>query len=164
MNFFRFPGIISLGILVLVLLSTPSGVIALESFSGDQVSIDTPVADDVFAAGGTITVNAPIDSLIAAGGTITLNAPVKGDVIVAGGRVIANNNIGGKLVAVAKISSRSRGSWSAALATPAGIETIPQYSEFNGPSPKPCPKNILTGEGQGGVKPPTVFLFPSYFL
>ena len=100
MNFFRFPGIISLGILVLVLLSIPSGVIALESFSGDQVSIDTPVADDVFAAGGTITVNAPIDSLIAAGGTITLNAPVKGDVIVAGGRVIANNNIGGKLVAV----------------------------------------------------------------
>ncbi len=100
MNFFRFPGIISLGILILVLLFIPSGVIALESFSGDQVSIDTPVVDDVFAAGGAITVNAPIDSLIAAGGTVTLNAPVKGDVIVAGGRVIANNNIGGKLVAV----------------------------------------------------------------
>jgi len=98
MNFFRFPGIISLGILVLLLLLIPSGAIALVSFSGDQVSIDMPVADDVFAAGGAITVNAPIDSLIAAGGTITLNAPVKGDVIVAGGRVIANNNIGGKLV------------------------------------------------------------------
>jgi hypothetical protein len=99
MKLFRLQGIMSLGILVFCLLLIPSGVTALKSFSGDQVSIDTPVADDVFATGGMITVNAPIDSLIAAGGTITLNAPVKGDVIVAGGRIIANNNIGGKLVA-----------------------------------------------------------------
>jgi hypothetical protein len=93
------PGIISLGLFVFLLLVLPAGVVALESFSGQQVSINSPVADDVFAAGGSITVNAPIDSLVAAGGTITLNAPVKGDVIVAGGRIIANNNIGGKLVA-----------------------------------------------------------------
>lgn len=99
MRYLQVPGTISLVILVLLLLSIPPGVAALASFSGDQVSIDTPVPDDVFAAGGVITVNAPIDSLIAAGGTITLNAPVKGDVIVAGGRIIANNNIGGKLVA-----------------------------------------------------------------
>ena len=99
MKYFQVQGTISLGILALFLLSLPSGVAALASYSGDQVLIDTPVADDVFAAGGVITVNAPIDSLVAAGGTITLNAPVKGDVIVAGGRVISNNNIGGKLVA-----------------------------------------------------------------
>jgi hypothetical protein len=99
MKFFHFPGALSLGLIALVLLVLPAGVVALESFSGQQVSIDSPVADDVFAAGGTITVNAPIDSLVAAGGTITLNAPVKGDVIAAGGRIIANNNIGGKLVA-----------------------------------------------------------------
>jgi hypothetical protein len=99
MKFLQFPGITSLVFLVLFLLVVPHGAVALQSFSGDQVSIDTPVADDVFATGGMITVNAPVDSLIAAGGTITLNAPVKGDVIVAGGRVLANNNIGGKLVA-----------------------------------------------------------------
>jgi hypothetical protein len=99
MKFFHLPGIISLGLFVFLLLVLPAGVVALESFSGQQVSINSPVADDVFAAGGSITVNAPIDSLVAAGGTITLNAPVKGDVIVAGGRIIANNNIGGKLVA-----------------------------------------------------------------
>ena len=99
MNYIRVKGTISIGILILFLLFLPVGVSALVSYSGNQVSIDTPVSDDVFAAGGAITVNAPIDSLIAAGGTITLNAPVKGDVIVAGGRVIANNNIGGKLVA-----------------------------------------------------------------
>lgn len=100
MKYFQVQGTISLGILALFLLSLPSGVAALASYSGDQVLIDTPVADDVFAAGGVITVNAPIDSLVAAGGTITLNAPVKGDVIVAGGRIISNNNVGGKLVAV----------------------------------------------------------------
>ncbi len=99
MNHIRVKGTIGVGILILFLLFLPAGVSALVSYSGNQVSIDTPVSDDVFAAGGAITVNAPIDSLIAAGGTITLNAPVKGDVIVAGGRVIANNNIGGKLVA-----------------------------------------------------------------
>ena len=100
MKFLKVPGIISLSILVMLLLSLPPGVAALASYSGNQVSIDTPVTDDVFAAGGVITVNAPIDSLVAVGGTITLNAPVKGDVIVAGGRIIPNNNIGGKLVAV----------------------------------------------------------------
>lgn len=99
MKYLQNPGALSLSILVMFLLLLPSGVAALASYSGDQVSIDTPVADDVFAAGGVIGVNAPIDSLIAVGGTITLNAPVKGDVIVAGGHVIANNNIGGKLVA-----------------------------------------------------------------
>jgi hypothetical protein len=98
MKNFHLPGTASLGLIALVLLLLPSGVVALESFSGQQVSINSPVADDVFAAGGTITVNAPIDSLVAAGGTITLNAPVKGDVIAAGGRIIANNTIGGKLV------------------------------------------------------------------
>jgi hypothetical protein len=99
MKYVQMKGTITTGILVLFLLLLPTGVTALASYSGNQVSIDQPVSDDVFATGGIITVNAPIDSLIAAGGTITLNAPVKGDVIVAGGRVVANNNIGGKLVA-----------------------------------------------------------------
>lgn len=99
MKTFRIPGTIPVGFLVLILLLIPAGALALQSFSGDQVSVDSPVADDVFAAGGTISVNAPVDSLVALGGTITINAPVKGDVIVAGGRVTANNNIGGKLVA-----------------------------------------------------------------
>ena len=99
MKYSEVPGFIPVCILVFSLLLLPAGVSALASYSGNQVSIDMPVNDDVFAAGGVITVNAPIDSLVAAGGTITLNAPVKGDVIAAGGRVIANNNIGGKLVA-----------------------------------------------------------------
>ncbi len=52
------------------------------------------------------------------------------------------------------ISSRSRGSWPTALANPVGIETISSYSEFNDPSPKPCPENLVLGVGRERVKPP----------
>lgn len=85
-------------LLILVLL-IPSGVSALATFNGGQVTIDLPVQDDVFASGGTVDINAPIGSLVVVGGTININAPVQGDVIVAGGTVNANSNIGGKLVA-----------------------------------------------------------------
>ncbi len=44
--------------------------------------------------------NAPVQSIVAAGGTITINAPVKGDVIAAGGTVTINDDVGGKVVAV----------------------------------------------------------------
>jgi hypothetical protein len=84
--------------LVLIML-IPAGVSALATLNGGQVTIGQPVPDDVFASGGTIDVNAPVDSLIAAGGTINLNAPVKGDVIAAGGTINVNGDIGGKLVA-----------------------------------------------------------------
>ena len=39
-------------------------------------------------------------SITAAGGTITLNAPVRGDVIVVGGTITINGDVGGKVVAV----------------------------------------------------------------
>ena len=47
-----------------------------------------------------IEVNAPVQSIVAAGGTITINAPVKGDVVAAGGTVTINDDVGGKVVAV----------------------------------------------------------------
>lgn len=84
--------------LILIML-IPAGVSALATYNGGQVTIGQPVQDDVFASGGTIDVNAPVDSLIVAGGTINLNAPVKGDVIAAGGTINVNGDIGGKLVA-----------------------------------------------------------------
>jgi hypothetical protein len=83
--------------LIVLLLFPP--VQALEMLSGDDLLIDTPVADDVFAAGGTITINAPVDSLVVAGGEIILNAPVNGDVFAAGGRIAVNGDVGGKIVA-----------------------------------------------------------------
>ncbi len=84
-------------LLILILLST--GGQALRTFSGESVSIDAPVEDDVFAAGSIVNINAPVDSAVVAGGTVSINAPVKGDVFVAGGQVYVNSDVGGKVVA-----------------------------------------------------------------
>jgi hypothetical protein len=72
---------------------------ALQAFSGDTISIDSAVADDIIAAGNMVSINAPVDSAIVAGGTVNINAPVKGDVIAAGGQVYVNADVGGKVVA-----------------------------------------------------------------
>jgi hypothetical protein len=72
---------------------------ALQAFSGDTVSIDSAVADDIIAAGNMVSINAPVDSAIVAGGTVNINAPVKGDIIAAGGQVYVNADVGGKVVA-----------------------------------------------------------------
>ena len=93
------PGLSTICILLLLVVCLPSGVTALATYSGNTVTLNVPVNDDVLAAGGAIDINAPINSLMAAGGTVTVNAPVKGDVIVAGGNVVIHGTIGGKLVA-----------------------------------------------------------------
>ena len=71
----------------------------MQAFSGDTISIDSAVADDIIAAGNMVSINAPVDSAIVAGGTVNINAPVKGDVIAAGGQVYVNADVGGKVVA-----------------------------------------------------------------
>jgi hypothetical protein len=86
-------------ILVLLLIALPLPALALVTRSGGTVRIDQATDDDVFATGGTVTVDAPVGSLIAAGGQITVNAPVKGDVIATGGQITINSDVGGKVVA-----------------------------------------------------------------
>ncbi|WP_367358381.1 hypothetical protein [Methanothrix sp.] len=85
-------------ILIVLLFLSASGE-ALRTFSGDVVAIDSPVEDDVFAAGNIVSINAPVDSLVAAGSTVNINAPVKGDVIAAGSQVSVSSDVGGKVVA-----------------------------------------------------------------
>ena len=89
---------ISLLLILLLLLLLPH-VHALQMLSDDQVSIDSPIDDDVFATGGIVTINAPVTSAVIAGGTVTINAPVNGDVFVAGGQILVNSDIKGKIVA-----------------------------------------------------------------
>jgi hypothetical protein len=87
---------------ILVLLLAAAllpGAQALKTFSGGVVSIDTPVDDDIFAAGSMVNINAPVNSAVVAGGTININAPVKGDVIAGGGQINLNSDVGGKVVA-----------------------------------------------------------------
>jgi hypothetical protein len=87
---------------ILVLLLTAallSGAQGLKTYSGGIVSIDSPVDDDIFAAGSMVNINAPVNSAVVAGGTINVNAPVKGDVIAGGGQINLNSDVGGKVVA-----------------------------------------------------------------
>lgn len=83
---------------LMVILLVPH-VQALQMLSGDQVSVDSPIDDDVFAAGGTVSINAPIAGAVIAGGDIIISAPVSGDVFVAGGQIVVNSDIEGKIVA-----------------------------------------------------------------
>ncbi len=85
-------------VLVLAVLFSPQAF-ALQIFSGDSISIDASLTDDIIAAGDAISINAPVDSVIAAGGTVSINAPVKGDVLALGGQVYVNSDVGGKVVA-----------------------------------------------------------------
>jgi hypothetical protein len=98
-----------LSILLVLGILLPIGVSALATYNGGQVIIDKPIPDDVFASGGTIDVNAPVNSLIAAGGMININAPVTGDVIAAGGTININSDIGGKLVSAGGVINVNSG-------------------------------------------------------
>ncbi|MCJ7443766.1 MAG: hypothetical protein MUO26_04420 [Methanotrichaceae archaeon] len=70
----------------------------LEIFYGDTVSIDSPVDDDIFAAGSMVKINAPVDSATVVGGALYLNAPVERDLIAAGGEVQIESDVGGKIM------------------------------------------------------------------
>jgi len=102
-------------IISLMLILLLPNVQALEMLSGDQVSVDSPIDDDVFAAGGDVNINAPVTSVVIAGGNVNINAPVtsvviaggdvninapvSGDVFVAGGQISVKSDVGGKIVA-----------------------------------------------------------------
>ena len=86
-----------IAILLISIIVLPSAQ-ALQEFSGQVVSIDSPINDDVFAAGSVVNINAPVDSAVIAGGTLNINAPVKGDIFAAGGQVNINSDVGGKVV------------------------------------------------------------------
>jgi hypothetical protein len=85
-------------LLISILALSPSAD-ALEYMSGDVVTIDSPVEDDLFAGGDTVYVNAPVDSAVIVGGSVNVDAPIKGDLVVLGGEVDLNSDVGGKIVA-----------------------------------------------------------------
>ena len=72
---------------------------AVELFAGGNISLNSPIDDDVFAAGNSLTINAPVESVVFAGGELVVNAPVSGDILAAGGRITVNAAVGGKIVA-----------------------------------------------------------------
>ncbi len=86
-------------LLLIYLLLLPSNAEAVKMFSGNQVSVDSPIQDDIFATGGIIDINAPVDGVVIAGGNININAPVNGDIFAAGGQISVNSDVKGKIVA-----------------------------------------------------------------
>ncbi len=96
----RSGGIKSIIILLIIsLLLLPSSVEAVKMLSGDQVRVDSPIQDDIFAAGGAVDINAPVDGAVIAGGNINISAPVNGDIFAAGGQISVNSDVKGKIVA-----------------------------------------------------------------
>jgi hypothetical protein len=62
---------------------------------GNNVTIDKPVYEDIYIAGGTVIINAPIyGDLIIASGTIIINDSVANDILLAGGNVTFNGFVG----------------------------------------------------------------------
>lgn len=61
---------------------------AIRFQNGDQVRIDQPVYEDIYIAGGNITIAAMVHGdVYCAGGTITISDSITGDLVVAGGQV-----------------------------------------------------------------------------
>lgn len=75
----------------------PVAVLAAELRAGDQVSLNTEqiVEDDVYMAGGTVSLSGEVrgDALLA-GGTILVNGLVQSDVFATGGNVSITSSVG----------------------------------------------------------------------
>ncbi len=67
--------------------------------AGGTITIDGKIDGDLVAVGGFIEVNGEITGdILAAGGAIVVNGPVTGDVRIAGGGLTLNGPIGGDLI------------------------------------------------------------------
>jgi hypothetical protein len=86
--------LIALAVLLLISMLLIQPVFGAETITKDVIVIDSDVDDDLYAAGGEITVNATIHGdLIAVGGDITINGTVDGDFWAAGGRLEINGTV-----------------------------------------------------------------------
>jgi cytoskeletal protein CcmA (bactofilin family) len=88
-----------LGALVLFMwLSIQAAAADLRQGPDVTVGAGQTVSDDIYAAGGTITIAGTINgSVLAAGGTITISGNVSRDLIVAGGTINVTGKVGGSI-------------------------------------------------------------------
>lgn len=103
--------------LVFVPLVMPySSSFALQVISGNQISVQEPIQDDVVIFGETVYIDAPVRGAIIFANIIYVNAPIEGDLITAGGQVTVNTDISGKIVAAANTIDLAGKSTNAILA------------------------------------------------
>lgn len=68
-----------------------SSASAVQLQAGEEIFFDEYVTEDVYLAGGTVTIQQDIDGdLIVAGGEVTVNGVIGGDLFVVGGSVLVN--------------------------------------------------------------------------
>ncbi|MCP9753146.1 FapA family protein [Ferruginibacter sp. HRS2-29] len=76
--------------MILLILLVPLSVSAIAGnlFVGNNVTISSPVHDNLYITGGTVTINAPVwGDVVVAGGNVFFNDSVMHDILVAGGNV-----------------------------------------------------------------------------
>ncbi|MDP2624579.1 MAG: polymer-forming cytoskeletal protein [Candidatus Peregrinibacteria bacterium] len=62
--------------------------------SQEELVFDQYVTEDVYLAGGNVTIQQDIDGdLFVAGGTVTVNGTIDGDLLIGGGSVLVNGNV-----------------------------------------------------------------------
>ena len=88
--------------LVLVPLVIPDSSFALEVISGNQISIQEPIQDEVVIFGETVYIDAPVRGAIVFANIIHVNAPIEGDLLTAGRQVTVNADVSGKIVVCRK--------------------------------------------------------------
>jgi hypothetical protein len=80
------------------LLPLPAAAADLRQGSDVTVATGQTVNDDLYAAGGTLTIDGSVNgSVILAGGTITVAGSVSRDLMVAGGTVTVTGKVGGSV-------------------------------------------------------------------
>ena len=85
--------------LVLVPLIMPDSTFALQVISGDMITINEPVEDEVMIFGETVYIDSAVRGAIVFANNIYVNAPIDGDLFVAGEQVTVNTDVSGKIVA-----------------------------------------------------------------
>ena len=88
-------------ILVLLPLVVPDSSFALQIISGDRISIQEPIQDDVVIFGETVYIDAPVKGAIIFANNVYVNAPIEGDLFTSGGQIRVNTDVSGKIVGAA---------------------------------------------------------------
>lgn len=89
--------------LVLVPLVMSDSAFALQAISGNQISIQEPIQDEVLIFGETVYIEAPVRGAIVFANIIYVNAPIEGDLFAVGGQVTVNTDVSGNIVAAGNI-------------------------------------------------------------
>src|SRR2546422_7103174 len=85
---------------LLLFLFLPSLAFAFVPRAGENVAFSQAIQDDLYIAGGTVTVTGTVDGdVTAAGGTVTVIGRVSGALLVAGGTVEIGGSLGRSICA-----------------------------------------------------------------